>query len=81
MPFHAFLYQSGKLVDIGTLDRGTFSLGTAINNAGQVVGYGTALNDIPFHAFLYSDGKMRDIGTLGGYNSFAYAADSGEGEC
>ena len=53
------------VVELGTLG-GTFSIGRAINNAGQVVGYSALPGDGVQHAFLWSEGSMQDIGTLGG---------------
>src|ERR1700730_8555199 len=71
-----------ELIDLGSLGgRDTFSLGWAINNAGQVAGgtdtdhQGTSHE----HAFLYSNGSMIDLGTLGGTYSEGHAVnDSGQ---
>ena len=43
---------------------------TAINDSGQVVGYGTSGGQT--HAFLYSAGSLSDLGTLGGDYSYAF---------
>jgi probable HAF family extracellular repeat protein len=68
---HAFLYNGGKTFDLGTLGLNTGgydSVGTAINDQGQVVGYSNVftvpINRGSTHAFLYSGGRMRDIDTL-----------------
>jgi probable HAF family extracellular repeat protein len=48
---------------------------TAINNAGQVVGY-SLLGQLVSHPFLYSAGSLTDLGTLGGIDSAANAINS-----
>lgn len=73
-PDHAFLYSGGVMTDLGNISAsrqfGNFSVGNAINNAGQVVGW--SINDNgQTRAFLYSGGKMTDLGTLGGSESRA----------
>lgn len=67
-----FLWQKGVMQDLGTLG-GPDVLTTAVNNRGQIVGYGSTnsiLNPITggltTDPFLWEDGKMIDLGTLGG---------------
>jgi probable HAF family extracellular repeat protein len=69
---HAFLYDHGAMIDLGTLWRNSY--GQAINNRGQVAGFSEALlaGFAVYRAFLYSGGVFQDIGTLGGYGAQAY---------
>ena len=62
---HAFLWQRGRMLDIGSLG-GTVSAVAALNNQGQVAGYSTLAGDQIFHSFLWTRGKLTDFVTLGG---------------
>src|SRR5512140_1568918 len=74
-PAHAKA-RNYTVIELGTLS-GNESYPFAINERGQVVGYGTL--DTPVgedeqplqHAFLWEDGVMTDLGTLGGDYSIA----------
>ena len=65
--FHAFVYASGTMTDLGSLT-GAFSVAQAINDRDAVVGWSNAGPNID-HAFLYAAGVMTDLGTLTGQGS------------
>jgi probable HAF family extracellular repeat protein len=64
-----FIWESGKMTDIGTLG-GKFGLAFWINERGQVVGQSNLAGDTAFHPFLWERGKLIDLGTLGGNTGF-----------
>jgi probable HAF family extracellular repeat protein len=68
---HSVAYRA---VDLGTLG-GPWSVPTAINRAGQVVGR-SATSTGTTHAFLYTGGRMKDLGVLRGGNSRAASVNS-----
>jgi len=74
---HAFLYKDGEMQDLGTLEGGSNSTASAINNPGQVVGNGAYNSSGHYHAFLYrGEGPMQDLGVLAsGENRISYAKD------
>jgi probable HAF family extracellular repeat protein len=74
-----FLWENGKMIDLGTLG-GTCGQAWAINNRGQVVGFSDLAGDLGDHAFLWDHtGGMQDLGTLGGDTGGAAAInDAGD---
>ena len=74
MSTEAVLYDvQGQPTDLGNLG-GNLGQATALNDSGQVVGYGTTstASGAPDHAFLYNKrGPLIDLGTLGGSESVA----------
>ena len=73
-----FLWQDGRMTDVGTLG-GTFGFGNAVNNHGQVVGFSDLAGDLTDHPFFWDRGVLTDIGTLGGENASAnWINDAGQ---
>jgi probable HAF family extracellular repeat protein len=77
---HPFLWDDGKMVDLGTLG-GTCAVvgsllgpgaGASLNNQGQVIGTSNLAGDLTHHPFLWDDGVLTDLGTLGGDNGEAW---------
>jgi probable HAF family extracellular repeat protein len=78
LTLHAFFWEQGKIVDLGTFG-GSCAFAYALNNYGQVAGEAAIDGDLDDHAFLWEQGKMKDLGTLGGtHGSASWLNDSGE---
>jgi probable HAF family extracellular repeat protein len=77
LTLHGFLWDNGKMVDLGTLG-GSCTFTYALNNRGQVVGQSTLPEDQTSHPYIWERKKMTDLGTLGGTYGFAsWLNDSG----
>jgi probable HAF family extracellular repeat protein len=76
--FDPFIWDEGKMTDLGTLG-GLGGCAASINNRGQVVGYSDLAGDTQQHAFLWQRGTISDLSTLGGSSGGANAInDNGE---
>lgn len=73
---HAFIYENGRLTDIGAAG-GTRSVGWDINDRGEVAGTAWRADQPGGRGFLYSKGRMFDIGALDGGESGAFAVNNG----
>jgi len=80
---HAFVWQDGRLIDLGALPGNTCSTAFEINSRGVGVGGSEtgsrdALDDSPIsHAVMFQDGMVRDLGTLpGGTQSSAISINN-----
>ena len=73
-PQHAFRYQSGAPVDLGTLG-GANSSANALSDDGAKIAGRLESADGNTHAFLWSAGRFIDLGTLGGANSAAFGVN------
>lgn len=64
---HAFRYQDGEMVDLGTgYGPGSGSSAVDINNDGLIVGNRIETQESPREAVIWQDGEIRYLGTLGG---------------
>jgi probable HAF family extracellular repeat protein len=71
--YHAFIYSTGVLQDLGDLGYSAGADGVAINNSAQVAatGYGPG-----YHALLYSNGHVTHLGSLDGGFSVGLAINN-----
>lgn len=75
--FTAVLWSDGKIASLGYLPGGRFSYAHGINDAGDVVGFGTtSAAGFTNRAFIWKSGKMTDLPTLGGRQSVAQAINN-----
>jgi len=67
LPTHALLWDSGKMVDLGSLGGSYGNMAVFINNGGQVVGLSDLAGDTTSHGFLWTKATgMQDLGTYPG---------------
>lgn len=60
---HPFLYQDGRMRDLGTLG-GATGAANGISNAGAIVGEALLADGVTRHAFLLEHGVLRDLHAL-----------------
>ena len=84
-PVGVFLWQNGRMKDIGSLggDNGilsAYNIVNAFNNRGEVTGWMVVAGNQFYHTFLWDGENLSDLGTLpGGNYSFARGInDAGE---
>ena len=62
---HAFLWERGKMQDLGVLPGGNYSRPSAINDASQIVGFSNAgKSQINIHPVLWKQGQIEDLSRL-----------------
>jgi probable HAF family extracellular repeat protein len=69
LAFHAFVYSSGRMQDIGAFGPKSAmnsAIAFCINDHGQVVGEAGLPGGV-YHAFLYTGGPLRDLGACPGH--------------
>ena len=67
---HAFIWDNGKVTDLGVIPGGFTAEGRAINNLGDVAIQGRMFNDqneVIVRSFLWREGECIDIGVLPGF--------------
>ncbi len=72
---HAFLWKNGTIQDLGTYESHTFSMANAINNKGEVVGYGRELEQSGTSKALFWN-KHGKVFTLPAYHAEDYSQAS-----
>jgi probable HAF family extracellular repeat protein len=63
---HPFLWENGKMRDLGTIGGTAVYLINHLNNRGQIVGGMNVAGDQSYHPFLWDGFSLRDLGTFGG---------------
>lgn len=63
---HPFLWENGKMRDLGTIGGTAVYLINSLNDQGQIVGGMNVAGDQSFHPFLWDGLSLKDLGTFGG---------------
>lgn len=71
-PLRGYLYSGGTLVPLGTLG-GIQTIGNALNNSGDVVGYSTYPNSLTQRHAIFHNGGATDLGGPGAPNVYSVA--------
>jgi probable HAF family extracellular repeat protein len=78
-PAHPFLWENGKMKDLGTIGGTQVPDLDGLNERGQVIGEMTLADEQKSHPFLWDGKKIIDLGTFGGDRGNANALnDAGE---
>jgi probable HAF family extracellular repeat protein len=78
---HPFLWENGKMRDLGTIGGTQVFQLNALNERGQVVGSMTLADEDPnhVHPFLWDGERLRNLGTFGGdFGEANWLNDAGE---
>ena len=76
---HPFLWEDGKIKDLGTIGGTMVNQLNHLNNRGEVVGGMMTKGDETIHPFFWNGRKILDLGTLGGnFGNAIWVNDEGE---
>jgi len=62
VPYHAFLWNNGDLMDLGQIFGADFDTANGMNRAGEIVGAADLVGDVTAHAFSWNRGRIEDLG-------------------
>jgi len=65
-PQHPFLWENGKMLDLGTIGGTQLTDLPGLNERGQVIGEMTLADEQRTHPFFWDGKKLIDLGTFGG---------------